>query len=294
MGMIRYMPDGMPIRLRSGMGIILSILIRDNIGANIRANIRANIWDNIRANIGDNIRDNIWANIRANIGDNKLEYEPFSGYGNYSDYGWVAFYDYFRRLDYFKFDWTDFVEFEKFLQSGVYDFVAFENIVFISSCPIEIHQDTNNRLHNTNGASVVFKDGYEVYAIHGRILPSWIWEQKDTITKDKFIKEHNAEIRGAIYSVLGDKKMMELLDCVEVDKKCIEHANGDLEIVKLYKTTESFPEIDNKPFAWVKFICPSTGSDYLIPCEPYHTDAKKAAVSLSIFNDREYSFDYRT
>ena len=172
--------------------------------------------------------------------------------------------------------------------------MAFENIVFISSCPIEIHQDTNNRLHNTNGASVVFKDGYEVYAIHGRILPSWIWEQKDTITKDKFIKEHNAEIRGAIYSVLGDKKMMELLDCVEVDKKCIEHANGDLEIVKLYKTTESFPEIDNKPFAWVKFICPSTGSDYLIPCEPYHTDAKKAAVSLSIFNDREYSFDYRT
>jgi hypothetical protein len=180
------------------------------------------------------------------------------------------------------------------LKSGIYDFVAFKDILFVSSCPVEIHQDANNRLHNVSSASVVFRDGYKVYAIHGRILPSWIWETRDTITKEQFIDEKNAEIRGGIYSVLGESKIMNLLCAKEIDKQIIQHKNDDIEIVKLFKTIESFPEIGNYPFAWVKFICPSTGSDYLIACKPHHTNAKEAAASLSIFNKEEYSFDYRT
>ena len=291
--------------------IILNVLknnfnIRANIGDNIRDNIGANIGDNIWANIGDNIRDNIWANIRdniwanigANIGDNirdnKLIYESFSSCGNVSDFGWVAFYDYFRKLNYFKFDWSDFLSFQQLLKSGVYDFVAFRNFLIVSSCPIETHRDQNNRLHNINGASVVFKDEYSVFAIHGRILPSWIWIDKEKITKEQFVLTKNAEIRGGIYAVLGEKKIMELLECLEIDKQLIQHQNDDVEIVKLFRTIETFSEIGNKHLAWVKFICPSTGTEYLIACEPHHTNAKEAAASLSIFKKEEYSFDYRT
>ena len=223
-----------------------------------------------------------------------MNYEPFSAYGNVTDYGWVAFYDYFMKLKYFKFDWSDFIEFQKLLKSGVYDFVAFEKILFVSSCPIEIYQDSNQRLHNTNKPAVLFKDGYSVYAIHGRILPSWLWEQKEIITREKFITEENAEIRGAMYSILGEQKIMEILGVLETDKQCIQHLNDEIEIVKLYKTTETFPEIDNKQLAWVKFICPSTGSEYLIACESHYTNAKEAAASLSIFTSKEYSFNFRT
>jgi hypothetical protein len=198
------------------------------------------------------------------------------------------------RLDYFKFNWSDFICFQKLLKSGVYDFVAFKDILFVSSCPIEIYQNSNNRLHNTNKPSVLFKDGYSVYAIHGRILPSWIWEKKETITKEMFINEKNAEIRGGIYSVLGEKRMMEILRGIEVDKQIIQHLNDKVEIIKLYKTKETFPEIDNKSLAWVKFTCPSTGTDYLIACEPHFTNAKTAAASLSIFKKEEYQFDFRT
>ena len=256
--------------------------------------LKANKDINLLLGKKDNIGDNIWANIWANIRDNKMQYEPFSSYCNVSDFGWVAFYDYFKRLNYFKFNWDDFVNIQDFLKSGIYDFVAFKDIIFVSSCPVEVYQDTNNRLHNINRASVAFKDGYSVYAIHGRVLPSWVWEKKNDITKEKFLSEKNAEIRGAMYTILGEKRIMELLDTIEVDKQVIQHANEDIEIVKLYKTKESFPEIDNKPFAWVKFVCPSTGSDYLIACEPHHTNAKVAAASLSLFKPEEYSFDYRT
>ena len=271
--------------------------IEANIGANIRdnieANIGANIWANIRANIRANIGDNIDANIGANIGANKLEFLSFTYYGNTSDYGWCAFYDYFRRLDYFKYDWTDFIEFQKLIKSGLYDFIPFKNIVFVSSCPTEIYQDINNRLHNTMKAAVVFKDEYRVYAIHGRILPSWIWEEKDKITKEQFLKEQNAEIRAGIYTVLGEKRMMKLLEAEETDKQLIQHDNDEIEIIKLYKTKEVLSEINNK-LAWVKFICPSTGTDYLIACEPKYDNAKEAAASLSIFSTNDYSFNFRT
>ena len=277
--------------------------IRANIMANVGANVGANVWANIRANVGANIRANVWANIRdnigANVGDNirdniGFDYEPFTNYGNYSDFGWVSFYDYFRRLNYFEFNWDDFINFKELLKSGIYDFVAFEKILFASSSPAEIHRDNNNRLHSTTKPSVFFKDGYALYAIHGRILPEWIWKEKNKITKKQFLEESNAEIRAAIYTILGEKRIMEVLGAKEIDKQLVQHANDEVEIIKLYKTTETFSEINNESFAWVKFICPSTGTEYIIACEPKFDNAKEAAASLSIFKTNEYSFNFRT
>ncbi|MCE5225354.1 MAG: hypothetical protein LLG05_05780 [Porphyromonadaceae bacterium] len=247
---------------------------------------------NHNANLGANLGANLWDNLGANL----INYFLPSYWGNVSDYGWTAFYDFIQKLNHFKYDYSDFDDFKLLLKSGVYDFVAFSSIVFVSSCPFEVHQEANTRIHNINGPAVRFKDGYDVYAIHGRILPSWIWTDKNKITKEQFIFAKNAEIRAGIYSVLGEKKIMEILDCKEIDKQCIQHQNGDIEIVKLYKTRE-LVQITNSLsnyLAWVKFICPSTGTEYLIACEPEHENAKEAAASLSIFDKSEYSFNFRT
>ena len=80
---------------------------------------------------------------------------------------------------------------------------------------------------------------------------------------------------------------------IDYDKRTIVHKNGDLEEVTLLKTKETFAEIDNQPFAWVKMICPSTGTTYLQGVEPHHKDAIEAIASLSMFSASEYSFDYR-
>ena len=267
--------------------LILNIL---NHNANLGANLRANLG----ANLGDNLWDNLGANLGANLWANSIQYYIPSYWGNISDYGWVAFYDFIEKLKYFSYDYSDFDSFKLLLKSGVYDFIAFPSIVFVSSCPYEVHQESNNRLHNINGPSVRFKDGYDVYAIHGRILPSWIWMDKDKITKDTFLKEKNAEIRASIYAVLGEKRIMEVLGAEEIDKGVIQHQNDEIEVIKLYKTREVFPECHNKPLAFVKLVCPSTGTDYIIACHPDHTNAIDAAVSLSIFDKSEYSFNFRT
>jgi hypothetical protein len=241
-----------------------------------------------------NLRDNLWANLRDNLRAN-LSYNLTSYWCNISDYGWVAVYDFIQKTNYFKeYDFVDFDNYKLLLNSKMYDFIVFPSVVFVSSCPYEVHQEINKRLHNIDGPAIRFKDGYDVYAIHGRILPSWIWEKKNTITKEMFISEKNSEIRAAMYSILGEKRMMEILDAKEIDKQVIQHLNDEVEIVKLFKTNEIFPETGNNPLAWVKFTCPSTGTDYLISCEPGFTNAKEAVASLSIFKKEEYSFNFRT
>ena len=42
--------------------------------------------------------------------------------------------------------------------------------------------------------------------------------------------------------VLGEKKMMEILGAIEIDKQLIQHKNNEIEIIKLFKTVEKFPE----------------------------------------------------
>lgn len=245
----------------------------------------------------DNIWDNIWDNIGDNIRDNKMQYYPTSSYGNISDYGWVAYIDYFLQLQLIHSDREkDFNAFKDLLLSGVYDMIQLEGICIVSDMPTKIIRNSTGRLHNPNGPAIEFKDGWHQYNINGRVLPSCIWEKAAAgeITKEMFLKEQNSEIKGGIYEVLGQKKMLGLLGAIEIDTKTIAHRNGEIETVTLLKTSETFEEIDDQPFAWVKMVCPSTGTQYLQGVEPHHTDAIEAISSLSPFKAKDYSFDLRS
>jgi hypothetical protein len=89
--------------------------------------------------------------------------------------------------------------------------------------PIKVHQDSNMRLHNTAGASVIFKDGYKVYGYSWKDFTVLIWEKQDEITKDKFLSEKNSEIRAGMYNVLGERKLCSCWGAKEVDKQLIQH-----------------------------------------------------------------------
>lgn len=185
-------------------------------------------------------------------------------------------------------------------QSNIYSAVFSELVCVVSKFPKKVLRDTEFRLHNPVGPAVVWdsiceQTNFENYYIHGRNLPKWIWDksEKGEITREMFLNETNEEIKGGIYEVMGQRKVMELLGATCVNKKQIKHANGDVEQIELYKTKDTFAEIDNQPFAWVKVCCPSTGANYLLGVEPHHKSAKKALASLSPFSESEYSYNFR-
>jgi hypothetical protein len=187
---------------------------------------------------------------------------------------------------------------ELYENAGVYNAICNEKVAITSNYPTEIHRNETGELHNTSGTAVKWSGTeWKCYYINGRNISAKDYEMalNGEITNDVYNNEENQDVRAAWYEILGQEKMMIILDVYEVDKGSFVHNNGTIEEVVLFKTKKSYPETDNNPYAWVKFICPSTGTNYLIDVEPHHTSALEAAVSTSPFNLSvdDYRFDDR-
>ena len=284
----------------------------DSVGAPVWASIRASVWDSVGASVGDSIRasvgdsvwasvgDSVWASVWASVRDSvgasvgdsiRASVNEYSSYIDLSNYGWVSFYDFFEKINLL--DNFNFKQYKKLIRSNVFNAYEYENYVFAIQPPVYIETNLAGRLHSTTQAAVQFRDGSEYYFINGRSIPAWIVNDKSSITKERFMKETDADIKGAIYESIGQQGMLDLLGAKVVDRREIVHANGDREVVELLKTDDLFKEIDNQPFAWVSMCCPSTGTHYLQGVEPHHTNAIEAIASLSPFNAKDYSFNFR-
>ena len=78
--------------------------------------------------------------------------------------------------------------------------------------PTEIHRNSAGRLHNENGMSVKYADGWGIYTWHGFAIPKshyWIITDKQKITPAKIEKEANAELRRIMLEIYGFSKYLE-------------------------------------------------------------------------------------
>ena len=267
--------------------------VRDSVGDSVWASVWTSVGDSVRDSVRDSVWDSVRASVRDSVRDSVLNiFNLYSSYMGLSNYGWVSFYDFFEKINIV--DDFNFKQYKKILKSGVFNAYEFENFVFAIQPPIYVERNSQGRLHSTSTAAVKFRDGSSYYFINGRPIPEWVVEKKDAITKDQFLQEKNSDIKGAIYEVLGSEGLINLLGAEITDTKTIHHDNGDVEIVELLKTKDTFPELDDDPLAWVKMTCPSTGTNYLIGVDPQYNDAIEAIASLSPFTKDEYSFNFRS
>ena len=272
----------------------------DSVGDSVWASVKASVWDSVKASVWDSVWDSVWASVgdsvRDSVGDSVWDsvgdsVNEYSSYIDLSNYGWASFYDFFEKINLL--DNFNFKQYKKLIRSNVFNAYEYENYVFAIQPPVYIETNLAGRLHSTTQAAVQFRDGSEYYFINGRSIPAWIVNDKSSITKEQFMKETDADIKGAIYESIGQQGMLDLLGAKVVDRREIVHANGDREVIELLKTDDLFKEVDNQPFAWVSMCCPSTGTHYLQGVEPHHTNAIEAIASLSPFNAKDYSFNFR-
>jgi len=264
--------------------LTIAILKDKNLIKKSWASVGDSVWASVKASVGASVRDSVW----DSVGDSVNEY---SSYIDLSNYGWASFYDFFEKINLL--DNFNFKQYKKLIRSNVFNAYEYENYVFAIQPPVYIETNLAGRLHSTTQAAVQFRDGSEYYFINGRSIPAWIVNDKSSITKEQFMKETDADIKGAIYESIGQQGMLDLLGAKVVDRREIVHANGDREVIELLKTDDLFKEVGNQPFAWVSMCCPSTGTHYLQGVEPHHTNAIEAIASLSPFNAKDYSFNFR-
>jgi len=244
--------------------------VRDNLGtklnAKLNANLSINVWD--RNNIGTILRNNLWTNIRdnprmgakvwnklwvyleANVQDNlkanpkanlKVNLDP-NMWTNFTETtlhgqldGYVVSFSLFPHL-YIKKIHTD--EEMRILRSlddltqSCGWWYPYENICFICDRFEALHQDGKNRLHNTAGPALAFRDGYAIYAVNGVIIPSWIIEEPEKLSPKIITSEKNTEIRRVMMQLYGWEKILS-----EVDAQLID-AHPDPTIGELWRWSE--------------------------------------------------------
>jgi hypothetical protein len=128
-----------------------------------------------------------------------------------------------------------------------------------------------------------------MYYINGRKMENWVFEdyENGTLTFEKFNKEKNEDVRAGIITLIkereGNAGLIKFLKAELVDEKTVVHEGGYSEILKLYKTKQKFPELQNskgeynQKAAFIEMICPSTKQTYLIDTCPLFEDAVECA-----------------
>jgi hypothetical protein len=280
--------------------------LRSQLRSQLDSQLGSQLGSQLRSQLDSQLRSQLRSQLDSQLGSQMKKYnEMYLWTTNIYSNVTAAWYKFIK--DEFKIDCQIGIELDSwnniYEKSNVYSAIFSELVCIVSKYPIKVYRNDSNNLHNTKGVAVEWgsfcaETNFDGYYINGRNIKKKIFDLclSGKVTKEDFIKESNEENKAAIYEIFGQEKMIELLQAKEIDKGTFVHANGDLEEVILYKTKEKFKEAGNNPLAWVRFICPSTGTNYLIDVEPKYNDARLAAISTSpLFNSiEEYSFSDRT
>jgi hypothetical protein len=138
-----------------------------------------------------------------------------------------------------------------------------EDIAIVSRKP-EVKQDEDTRLHSINSPAVKFKDGYEIYYIHGIHFEKELFDKitSKKLTFDEILKEcgYNVDQRNQAMRFIGDderEKWLENIKAEVIDEHIKYTLQGNPVYYKLYKIPQG--EIFNQEVKAMWYICPSTG-----------------------------------
>lgn len=154
--------------------------------------------------------------------------------------------------------------------AAAYEFRA--GVCFVCEHPSQLSLDNRSNAHRENGPAMEFSDGWNVYAWHGRRVPSEIIEHPERITVRQIEKERNIEVRRIMMQRYGERKFFVDSGALEVHKDKFgtlyrKEMEGDEPLV-MVKVMNSTPEWDG------------SHKDYFIRVPPAITTAK-AAVAWS-------------
>ena len=89
-------------------------------------------------------------------------------------------------------------------------FLVFPNVCIVSDRHSEIHFDDDDELHNEDGPALAFsREGCDIYAINGVVVPKIAIESPESITLEMVKAEQNAEVRRILIDRMGIGRYLE-------------------------------------------------------------------------------------
>lgn len=213
-----------------------------------------------------------------------------STYIGWSNFGWVSFYDFFTQIKVINNE--DFNNYQKLIESNVFETFEFEKAVFAVRPPINIVYNENDLAHNTEGPSVEFADGTKFYQVNGFTIQKELFQKlyDRTYTVAEFLSEPNEEIKSAVISYLQSRdgetgvyyflkdnlSEVDTYTNVKDDSLMVGTINStNIGVYTLFKGS-----VDDTEIAYVRCYCPSTDRMFFLGVDPSNTNAKDAIASL--------------
>lgn len=162
-----------------------------------------------------------------------------------------------------------------------------QDVAIVQHKPLEIHRDSEGRLHNVNGAAIKYRGfNSDVYAVHGVRVTKKIIDRGFTVADIE--KESNAEVRRVMIELYGQSKFL-------LDSGAIKIHEDDFGV--LYQKNLQ----DDEPLMMVKVVnstAESDGSfkDYFIRVDPNAYGGLKTAHAAvaSTWRNKDGSMLFKT
>ena len=184
--------------------------------------VRDSVLDSVGDSVWDSVRASVWDSVRASVRD--FKYFDNNGYGY--DSGWLAFYDFFRRIGVL--DNDKFNRYVDFVQSGVWECISYQYVSIICKRPNTVKKNEQGRLHCSSGPAVMWDDGWENYCLNGvRVTKEIVMTPAEKLDPQMVIKEKNAEVRRELVRKIGVERLVMKLGAKLIDKQ------GDYELLDL-------------------------------------------------------------
>lgn len=154
--------------------------------------------------------------------------------------GWPAFLSFFRHVAKLPIDYSKWQHYETAAAFGPR--FMHEKFCLLSDRPELIHRDEQNRPHCDNGPFCKWRDGWELYYLHGVRVTERIVMDPESYTAEEIQAEKNSEVVRALGERLGWDRFVEKLGAVVINKWVDPNTGLDYELLELpHKWGEAQP-----------------------------------------------------
>jgi hypothetical protein len=214
--------------------------------------------------VWDQVMGQVWNQVRDQVGDQKLEYFDFSSYGNVSDYGWTAFYDFFDRIG-INLDNENFFKFAELLKTGVYDIIQLDGLCIVVQLPKAVRRNNSGFMHSDKFPAIEWSDGYKLYYLNGVHFPEALFKEvtneEHPIPFEKILAIVDVDQRTQAMRFGDVRKFLEHTKSEQLDKYEKMRPDGKIVHYELHRIPAG--EIFRETAYYVIYDCPSTDRVYM-------------------------------
>lgn len=182
-----------------------------------------------------------------------------------------------------------------------------EEFCIVSDFPEIMKVDDQNRPHCDDGPSHRWRDGWELYYIHGVKVARQIVVAPESLTVAQVREEKNAEVRRVMIERMGWDKFcseaklkvihtdtltaqfpaLPVSETVHADMRAVTRYRKGKEVAELLESKE-FRDFDDRPLKFVRVTDPSTGECYILRAWPTNRRAYEAVAQTFGMSEKEY------